>query len=171
MTIPEACQLVLQAATMGRGGEIFILDMGNPVKIVDLAKDLIRLSGLEPGDIDIVYTGVRPGEKLFEQLALEEESAAKTGHPRIYIGRLKAADLEEVNAHLDELRAVADCGTPSRILAKLKEIVPEFQSERAGALAVPGKHGVGPDGPEHQAPHGSLPGPHHGTLPAAPQPG
>jgi FlaA1/EpsC-like NDP-sugar epimerase len=143
MTIPEACQLVLQAATMGRGGEIFILDMGKPVKIVDLARDLIRLSGLEPEDIEIVYTGVRPGEKLYEQLALEEESAAKTKHPRIYIGRLRASDWEEIDAHLDELRAVADCGEPSTILAKLKEIVPEFQYEcAAGALTAPGKNGV-----------------------------
>jgi FlaA1/EpsC-like NDP-sugar epimerase len=88
MTIPEACQLVLQAASMGEGGEIFILDMGEPVRIVDLAHDLVRLSGYEPGtDIEIAFTGVRPGEKLHEELAFPGERTEPTEHPKILVGR------------------------------------------------------------------------------------
>ncbi|MEZ4238646.1 MAG: nucleoside-diphosphate sugar epimerase/dehydratase [Myxococcota bacterium] len=88
MTIPEASQLVLQAGAMGRSGEIYILDMGEPVRIVSLAEDLIRLSGLKPHkDIEIVYSGIRPGEKLFEEISVDGEGAAKTRHPKIYIGR------------------------------------------------------------------------------------
>ena len=87
MTIPEACQLILQAGSMGRGGEIFILDMGQSVRILDLAHDMIRLAGLEPDrDIEIRFTGIRPGEKLYEELSLDEENATRTRHPRIYIG-------------------------------------------------------------------------------------
>ncbi|MBZ0118155.1 MAG: polysaccharide biosynthesis protein, partial [Sandaracinaceae bacterium] len=96
MTIPEACQLVLQAGTMGEGGEIFVLDMGEPVKIVDLARDLIRLSGFRPDeDIEIQFTGVRPGEKLFEELSLDAEHAGKTKHPKIFVGRRPAAEWDE----------------------------------------------------------------------------
>ncbi|MBX3191400.1 MAG: polysaccharide biosynthesis protein [Labilithrix sp.] len=86
MTIPEACQLVMQAGVMGEGGEIFILDMGEPVKIVDLARDLIRLSGFDPDrDIEIKFTGMRPGEKLFEEIAVDEENVDKTKHPKIWL--------------------------------------------------------------------------------------
>ena len=92
MTIPEASQLVLQAGAMGQGGEIFILDMGEPVKIVDLARDLITLSGLRPDeDIEIRFSGVRPGEKLFEELSTATEHAEKTKHPKVFIGRIKSA--------------------------------------------------------------------------------
>ena len=88
MTIPEAVQLVLQAAALGQGGEVFVLDMGEPVRIADLAADLIRLSGLEVGrDIDIVYTGLRPGEKLFEELFGEGEDYVRTGHEKIFVCR------------------------------------------------------------------------------------
>ena len=156
MTIPEACQLVLQAASMGQGGEIFILDMGEPVKIVDLAKDLIRLSGLAPEEIEITFVGVRPGEKLYEQLALAEESAGKTKHPRIFIGRLGAGDWQEINGHIEELGDMADCGEPGRILAKLKEIVPEFQYQGAGGPASPSKHGVAKQGKGKKRPTGIL---------------
>jgi len=85
MTIPEASQLVLQAAAMGKNGEIFILDMGEPVRIVDLARDLIRLSGLQPDDMDIVYTGMRPGEKQFEELYSNGEKRARSEHPKIWV--------------------------------------------------------------------------------------
>jgi FlaA1/EpsC-like NDP-sugar epimerase len=105
MTIPEAAQLVLQAGAMGEGGEIFVLDMGEPVKIVDLAYDMIRLSGLKPNeDIEVVFAGVRPGEKLFEELQLEDESIEKTRHPKIYIGKISGLPLDRVEDLLDELR-------------------------------------------------------------------
>ncbi|MBS1944345.1 MAG: polysaccharide biosynthesis protein, partial [Bacteroidetes bacterium] len=88
MTIPEACRLVLEAATMGKGGEIYVFDMGQPVRIADLADRMIRLSGLEPGkDITIKYTGLRPGEKLYEELLADQEGNQPTHHPRILIGR------------------------------------------------------------------------------------
>ncbi len=83
MTIPEASQLVLQAATMGMGGEIFVLDMGEPVRIVDLARDLIRLSGLPEHAIEIAYSGIRPGEKLYEELCTQEEGTLSTMHPKV----------------------------------------------------------------------------------------
>jgi FlaA1/EpsC-like NDP-sugar epimerase len=139
MTIPEACQLVLEAAAMGGGGEIFILDMGAPVKIVDLARDLIRLSGLTPDrDIEIRFTGVRPGEKLYEELYLEEEGAGRTQHPRIWIGKHTPLDREEVSRQIEELGELADCGDAARIHAKFAEIVPEYQypqSREAAPLA------------------------------------
>ncbi|HEX7843140.1 MAG TPA: nucleoside-diphosphate sugar epimerase/dehydratase, partial [Kofleriaceae bacterium] len=111
MTIPEASQLVLQAGAMGTGGEIFILDMGEPVKIVDLARDLIKLSGFRPGlDIEIKFSGVRPGEKLFEQLATDAEHADKTKHPKIFIGRIAAPAWAAVSRGVDELLALAEGG-------------------------------------------------------------
>jgi FlaA1/EpsC-like NDP-sugar epimerase len=127
MTIPEACQLVLQAATMGEGGEIFILDMGEPVKIVDLARTLIGLSGLAPGDVEIQFTGMRPGEKLYEELALKDESVKKTRHPKIFIGRLQACAWAEINRDVAALQALANCPEARTILRKLKEIVPEYE--------------------------------------------
>ncbi len=99
MTIPEASQLVLQAGSMGHGGEIFILDMGDPVRIVDLARDLIVLSGLRPvDDIEIQFSGIRPGEKLVEELSTDAEHADKTKHPKVFIGRIKPHDWEFVVA-------------------------------------------------------------------------
>ncbi len=147
MTIPEASQLVLQAATMGRGGEIFILDMGEPVKIVDLAKDLITLSGLHPGeDIEIQFTGIRPGEKLFEELSVADEQADKTAHPKIFIGRLKSRDLGDLEERLDELAELANKGDGEEVRRRLAELIPEFllrppatapDSEPARASVVP----------------------------------
>ncbi len=149
MTIPEACQLVLQAASMGRGGEIFILDMGQPIKIVDLARDLIRLSGLGPDDIEITFTGVRPGEKLYEELSFEAESVDRTRHPRIFIGRLQASDWGRVNAQIADLARLADCRDQDRVRAKFKEIVPEYLAggppagksvDRTSSAGEPVKH-------------------------------
>src|SRR5439155_11846618 len=122
MTIPEACQLVLQAAAMGKGGELFILDMGKPVKIYDLACDLIRLSGLTPHqDVQIQYTGLRPGEKLFEELSLGEEEALKTRHPRIFIGQVKAPAYSWINQMIEELNDDATGPDVSKVLGKFKE--------------------------------------------------
>lgn len=128
MTIPEACQLVLQAASMGHGGEIFVLDMGEPVRIVDLARDLISLSGLRPGeDIEIVFTGVRPGEKLFEELATDTEKASKTRHPKIFIGRIAPQDWSRVVLGLKSLASVADEVDPEDVRTALAEVVSEYQ--------------------------------------------
>lgn len=103
MTIPEASQLVLQAGAMGAGGEIFILDMGEPVKIVDLARDLITLSGFKPDeDIEIKFSGVRPGEKLFEELSTDAEHASKTKHPKIFIGRIATCDAAVAHSAIDD---------------------------------------------------------------------
>lgn len=127
MTIPEASQLVLQAATMGKGGEIFILDMGEPVKIVDLAKDLITLSGLHPGeDIEIQFTGVRPGEKLFEELSVADEQADKTAHPKIFIGRLKVPSLGDLDARIEELADLSNKGDAAEVRRRIAQLVPEF---------------------------------------------
>ncbi|MCC6217532.1 MAG: polysaccharide biosynthesis protein [Polyangiaceae bacterium] len=126
MTIPEASQLVLQAASMGRGGEIFVLDMGEPVKIVDLARDLIRLSGFAESEIAIEFTGVRPGEKLFEELSFDEEAADKTRHPKIYVGRRRgpASGLE---AALAALRHVCDGAAPEDVRQTLMRALPEYR--------------------------------------------
>jgi FlaA1/EpsC-like NDP-sugar epimerase len=143
MTIPEACSLVLQAAAMGEGGELFILDMGEPVKIVDLARDLIRLSGLVPDkDIKIRFTGLRPGEKLFEELSLSEEDTLKTRHSRIYIGKVRAPSLRWLDSHINELAALALQENTGKILAKFKEIVPEYQTQALrldAATALPSR--------------------------------
>lgn len=126
MTIPEAAQLVLQAGAIGRGGEIFILDMGEPVRIVDVARDMVRLSGLRPDeDIQIRYTGVRPGEKLFEELATTEDRVEKTRHPKIFIGRIPKMDLDSVQQGVRSLVDVAQAGDPERIRRAFLELVPE----------------------------------------------
>src|SRR5215213_3823619 len=105
MTIPEAAQLVLQAGALGQGGEIFILDMGQPVRILDLAEDMIRLSGLTPyEDIDIAFTGVRKGEKLFEELEITGENLLKTHHPKIFIGKIAPYSGEEVSRIISAFR-------------------------------------------------------------------
>ncbi|MFH1130713.1 MAG: nucleoside-diphosphate sugar epimerase/dehydratase [Pseudomonadota bacterium] len=128
MTIPEASQLVLQAATMGEGGEIFILEMGDPVLIVSLAKDLIRLSGYRPNeDIFIETTGIRPGEKLYEEIKLSEEHANKTKHPRIWTGKGKGPPLETLCQTIDGLATLIAFEDPGKIREKLATCIPEFR--------------------------------------------
>ncbi len=127
MTIPEAAQLVLQAATMGKGGEVFVLDMGQPVRVVDLARTLIRLSGLEPDkDIPIVFTGLRPGEKLFEELQLNGEGIKPTSHHKIRVLDGGEVSFESIGRWLDELTAIVDSRNVYSLVAKLQEIVPEY---------------------------------------------
>ena len=134
MTIPEASQLVLQAASMGQGGEIFVLDMGDPVKIVDLAKELITLSGFRPGEeIEIVYTGLRPGEKLFEELRIEGEDMQRTRHPKISIWRNIVMDRDRLRAGIAELAAIAGRQSHDTLVRKIKEIVPEYGLNGTGA--------------------------------------
>ena len=127
MTIPEAVQLVIQAGAMAKGGEIFILDMGEPVKIADLARDLIRLSGLEPDvDIEIKYTGLRPGEKLYEELLLEEEGLTATRHEKIFIGKPTSIDLHELKKELETLKFIT-VGTGENLIKFVQHLVPNYR--------------------------------------------
>ena len=130
MTIPEASQLVLQAATMGAGGEIFVLDMGEPVRIVDLAKELITLSGFRPGeDIEIVFTGARPGEKLFEELRIEGEDMQRTRHPKISVWRNIPMDRACLRAAIADLLDMAASPQGHEVLARrIKDLVPEYNA-------------------------------------------
>ena len=135
MTVPEACQLVLQAGTMGRGGEIFILDMGDSVKIVDLARDLIRLSGLHPDeDIAIKFTGMRPGEKLFEELVLDNESAERTTHAKVFVARTSARSIEDARALISRLALLVGRADPAEIRAALSAAVPEYHPPDKAAM-------------------------------------
>jgi FlaA1/EpsC-like NDP-sugar epimerase len=127
MTIPEACQLILQAGAMGEGGEIFILEMGTPIKIVDMARDLIRLSGFDPDvDIKIEFVGLRPGEKLFEELITSGEGIVPTSHEKIMVLRGKRCDQDRLNAVIDELTKLAQEQNGAGIRAKLQEIVEDY---------------------------------------------
>jgi len=126
MTIPEASQLVLQAGAMGRGGEIFILDMGEPVRILDLARDMITLSGFKPyEDIDIEFSGIRPGEKLFEELQTVGENIVKTRHPKIFIGRFEAYKSEKIADALEQGRAIVESGDERGVYRLLAELLSE----------------------------------------------
>jgi FlaA1/EpsC-like NDP-sugar epimerase len=149
MTIPEASQLVMQAGAMGEGGEIYILDMGEPVKIVDLARDLITLSGLRPDDdVEIRFSGVRPGEKLFEELSTDAEHADKTKHPKVFIGRTKSHAWEAVSIGLDALIALAKDAHVERVRAALGELVPEYAAARPPATRTTspkGERAIGED--------------------------
>jgi FlaA1/EpsC-like NDP-sugar epimerase len=128
MTIPEAVQLVIQAGALAKGGEIFILDMGDPVKIDDLAKDMIRLSGLKPGeDIQIKYTGLRPGEKLFEELLLREEGIAATKNDRIYIAKPTYMDAVDFSKELDQLKKILSSGRATDAAKVISNIVPMYR--------------------------------------------
>lgn len=132
MTIPEACRLVLEAATMGHGGEIYVFDMGQAVRIADLADRMIRLSGKEPGrDIQVVHTGLRPGEKRFEELLNDQESTMATHHPRILIGKVRSADPAEVLGTVEELLAAARAGDAGTCVAGMKRLIPEYGPQGA----------------------------------------
>jgi FlaA1/EpsC-like NDP-sugar epimerase len=127
MTIPEAAQLVMQAGCIGRGGEIFVLDMGEPVRILSLAEELIRLSGLIPyKEIDIEFSGLKPGEKLFEELLIDGEDIKPTTHKKIRVMAPVETDLRRVSADLDELFALAAAYDIGGLLKSLRTVVPEF---------------------------------------------
>jgi FlaA1/EpsC-like NDP-sugar epimerase len=128
MTIPEATQLVLQAGSMGNGSEILVLDMGDPVRIIDLAEELIRLSGLKPyDDIDIVVTGLRPGEKLFEELLIDGEGILPTDHDKIKVLAPVVIELQPVRDELDLLYEAARADSVKELIESLKRLVPEFK--------------------------------------------
>src|SRR5690606_37500658 len=132
MTIPEAVQLVLEAGTMGKGGEIFVFDMGQPVKIVDMAKKMIQLAGLEEGkDIDIVFTGLRPGEKLYEELLSTMETTIATHHEKISIAKVMTYPFEQVSTAIESLLQINKTQNAERTVRKMKEIVPEFKSQNS----------------------------------------
>jgi len=127
MTIPEASQLILQAAAMGKGGEIFVLDMGEPIEIVALAKTLITLSGFRPGEeIEMVFTGPRAGEKLFEELSIEGEDMQRTRHPKISIWKNIPIDRDRLQTSINELINIAKAQNHRQIVQKIKELVPEY---------------------------------------------
>jgi FlaA1/EpsC-like NDP-sugar epimerase len=153
MTIPEAVQLVLQAATLGKGGEIFVLDMGKPIKIVDLARDLIRLSGYDADEIEIKFTGLRPGEKMFEELLIHGEDYGRTAHDKILVARNGAgetpppespvrispsatsaphafgsAGVSDLQSAVDALIAASRSGDVAQVRRLLCAIVPEYSS-------------------------------------------
>ena len=134
MTIPEACQLVLEAGSMGKGGEIYLFDMGKPVKILDLAKRMIRLSGSQ--NIKIEFTGLRHGEKLYEELLNASENTIKTHHEKIMIARVREYEYEKVKDQIEELIEISYQYDDMRTVKKMKEIVPEFQSINSPYEAV-----------------------------------
>jgi FlaA1/EpsC-like NDP-sugar epimerase len=128
MTIPEACQLVLDACTMGKGGEIFIFDMGKPVKIIDLAKKMIRLAGLKPDiDIKIEIIGLRPGEKLYEELLNETAKNLITHHEKILIATEVCDDYNKVNEEISTLIEQAYLNNYNEIIDSIKQLVPEYK--------------------------------------------
>jgi FlaA1/EpsC-like NDP-sugar epimerase len=134
MSIPEAAQLVLQASTMGQGGEIFVLDMGQPVKIVDLAKKMISLSGYSTDEIRVEYTGLRPGEKLYEELLADEELTRPTHHPQLRVAKARTVDsgfLEKLQAWLDQ-SSIDDM----RVREGLKNWVPEYMPSDSRSVSL-----------------------------------
>ena len=129
MLIPEACKLVLEAGTKGNGGEIFVFDMGKPVKIVDLAKRMIRLSGAK--NVEIKFTGLRPGEKLYEEVLSDLEGTKPTFHEKIRVAEVRAADFEKVSKDIDELVEISKQYDNMATVKKMKEIVPEYKSKNS----------------------------------------
>jgi FlaA1/EpsC-like NDP-sugar epimerase len=132
MTIPEACELVLEAATMGQGGEVFVFDMGESVKIIDLAKKMITLSGLRVDkDIEIRYTGLRPGEKLYEELLNNDENTLPTHHPKILVAEVNTPSYAYMEVATNELNLLLSSGDNNSIVAKIKEMIPEYKSNNS----------------------------------------
>ena len=132
MTIPEACELVLEAATMGQGGEVFVFDMGESVKIIDLAKKMITLSGLRVDkDIEIRYTGLRPGEKLYEELLNNDENTLPTHHPKILVAEVNTPSYAYMEVATNDLNQLLSAGDNNAIVSKIKEIIPEYKSNNS----------------------------------------
>ena len=132
MTIPESCQLVLEAGAIGKGGEVFIFDMGKSVKVFDLAKKMIQLSGLTlDKDIKIIFTGLRPGEKLYEELLHTSENTLPTHHPLILIAKVREYDFNTISAYIHELSELASAKSDMNIVSKMKQIVPEYISNNS----------------------------------------
>ena len=132
MTIPEACCLVMEASTLGQGGEIFVFDMGQPVKILDLARNMIRLAGYTPEkDIPIVFTGLRPGEKLYEELLNQKETTLPTDNPKIMIARVREFDFEQVSTQIDQLIDISRQSKAFSTVRLMKQLVPEYISKNS----------------------------------------
>jgi FlaA1/EpsC-like NDP-sugar epimerase len=132
MTIPESCRLVLEAGSMGEGGEIFIFDMGSSVKIVDLAKKMIRLSGLVPHqDIAIEFSGLRPGEKLYEELLNDLENTIPTHHEKIMVAQVREYDFQAISTRISDLIKLSCQYKDRQVVIKMKDIVPEFKSNNS----------------------------------------
>jgi FlaA1/EpsC-like NDP-sugar epimerase len=129
MLIPEACKLVLEAGTKGNGGEIFVFDMGQPVRIADLAKRMIRLSGAK--NVEIKYTGLRPGEKLYEEVLNDKEGTKPTFHEKIRIAEVRSYEFAEVSKDIDELIEISTHYDNMATVKKMKEIVPEYKSNNS----------------------------------------
>ena len=132
MTIPEACDFVLQAGARGKGGEIYVFDMGKPVKIVDLAYRMIKLSGLEPEvDIKVIYTGLRPGEKLYEELLSDDATTMPTHHEKILISKDPTLEYDVIMRYCNQIVKAALRREKIEVVQILKEIVPEFKSNNS----------------------------------------
>ena len=132
MTIPEACNLVLEAGSMGKGGEVYVFDMGEPVKIMDMAKKMVRLSGLKLGkDIEINVTGLRPGEKLYEELLASSENTLPTHHPKILRAKVNTFSHKAIKEQLNLLTEIMIDGDVVGMVRKVKNIVPEYISQNS----------------------------------------
>jgi FlaA1/EpsC-like NDP-sugar epimerase len=132
MTIPEACRLVLEAASFGKSGEIYVFDMGEPVKIADLATRMIEMAGLEPGvDIDIKFTGLRPGEKLYEELLNVKETTLPTEHEKIMVASVRQYELEEITKQIVHIIECAYVVNIPEMIIQMKALVPEFKSQNS----------------------------------------